>query len=189
MKTATNTIPRLGLLLLLANCLSAFDARAQEPEFMHAVGGSYIMGVSESTIIGSGAITYFPRMNIFRFGDATVSLSATPSLAATLFSGFDGTSSIIYELPFSADFNFGAGSSMDYKASAGFSVGAGWAFNSMSVSDFVIVSANTKSQGLFGHLDYNFEAGFGVWKVSAYTIVGDNDVNVYGLRAGCYFGI
>jgi hypothetical protein len=110
-------------------------------QFSHSVGAGLVYGRgkapkgSESvsgekpTIMGYG-IFYYPRFNVIEneSGAISIGIPLTAGLSGSYNSREGGAMSVILDLPVTADYNFGGGSTKDNESGFGGFVGAGFGY-------------------------------------------------------------
>ena len=137
------------------------------------------------------AVTYSPRLNIYKFSKYTsLSVGTHLSLGFDLnFSstGLDNQASFAYEIPLTFDLNFGYGAVKRTRNSFGGYVGAGYALNSLKNDSYNELLGYSESSGSTHGIYVNGGVRFEVDRdrsggVGLYSIIGLNGGLVSGLR-------
>ena len=182
----------LSSLLILSNFI-----QAQDLEYHHGAGASYMYAFNGGSVIGNVGLTYAARIGLLNLSkESSLSLNATPSLALSINSStvYGNSSSFAFELPISANYNIGHGATKRTRSGFGGFIGAGYGFNTMqyynqtSIGDF---GGDGKTSGAYGELGARFEVHNRRMKkmrmkpvslsISLYTIQG-NPSKLYGFR-------
>lgn len=164
---------------------------AQDYEFTHALGGTYMYAILDEGINGAAAVTYAPRINFYKLSrNASLSLNANLSLSYSFSTSTnsvtESSSAYAYELPVSINYNFGHGSWDRSRKDFGGYFGAGYAVNSIERSTFNeltgTISNSSGIQGIYieGGTRFRPKKLERTVSLGLYAIKGND--SLYGLR-------
>ncbi len=161
--------------------------KASKISYMHSLGASYMVGISESSFIGMAAATYHARLNCLVSSESvSFSIGVPLSIAASTERG-----ELAIEIPIVANINFGHFSTKDNSSNFGGYLGAGYGFNSMTYSSstsFGVFSGGEQFSGTYFDLGVRY-SGARSFTLGGYSILSGDGNKLFGIRLLVNFGV
>ena len=177
----------LLLFVILCQFASAQRRGHSGIEFKHDGGISAPYAMMEDYAFTGGGLTYFPRVNLMVINEDVACSFGAHLTAGVIFDveapdSYDSQTAFMYEAPIHLDFNFGTRATDQNRETFGGFFGLGYAISSIENPNLEDEAISNNASGGYLHGGLRFGESPNAFSLEVYTILGQNNVNVYGVR-------